>query len=139
MPIGKISTNSGKGADYTAGSTNLQHNASQSKLIVVSRPLFYQILPLALAGGGKTVTGYQKTTSQHSFGAGAVNIEAATTVPKVKENLGYNKSELSGTSSYGAGAVGIENALNVPKIKNEGLQQVDKKKEMVYEKSLPSE
>ena len=52
----------------------------------------------------------------------------------MKENLQYGKSELSGQSSYGAGAVGIESATNAPKIKSEGLGQVDKKVEMVYDK-----
>ena len=85
-------------------------------------------------GGGKTESGYTKTSSQHSYGAGALNIAATTEVPKVKENLQYGKSELSGQSSYGAGAVGIESATNAPKIKSEGLGQVDKKVEMVYDK-----
>lgn len=60
-------------------------------------------------------------------------------MPKVKENLTYGKSELSGTSNYGAGAVGIESATNAPKIKNEGLGQVDKKVEMTYDKKPAGE
>ena len=79
------------------------------------------------------MTGYQKTSSEHSYGAGALNISATTEVPKVKENLGYAKSELAGQSQYGAGAVAIDQATNAPKIKHEGLGAVDKKKEMVYE------
>ena len=88
---------------------------------------------LFCAGGGKAVTGYQKGSSGHSYGAGALNIAATTEVPKVKENLGYAKSELAGQSQYGAGAVSIDTATNAPKIKHEGLGAVDKKKEMVYE------
>ncbi len=80
------------------------------------------------------MTGYQKTSAQHSYGAGAVNISAQTDVPKVKENLNYGKSELAGQSNYGAGAVGVESAVNAPKIKHEGLGQVDKKVEMVHSK-----
>ena len=90
------------------------------------------IIPPLCTGGGKTVTGYQKTTSEHSYGAGALNIAATTEVPKVKENLGYAKSELAGQSSFGAGAVNLETARNAPKIKHEGLGAVDKKKENVY-------
>lgn len=63
-----------------------------------------------------------------------MNIAATTEVPKVKENLGYAKSDSAGQSAYGAGAVGIETATNAPKIKHEGLGTVDKKKEQVYEK-----
>ena len=71
--------------------------------------------------------GYQKTSAQHGYGAGAVNIEATTNAPKVKENLSYAKSEGAGTSQYGAGAMAVETAVNAPKIKSEGLGQVDKK------------
>ena len=78
------------------------------------------------------MTGYQKTSSQHSYGAGAVNIDAATNAPKVKENLGVAKSETAGQSMYGAGAVGITQATNAPKIKHEGLGVADKTKEVVY-------
>ena len=85
------------------------------------------------AGGGKSLTGYQKTSAEHTYGAGSLNIAAATEVPKVKENLGYAKSDGAGTSSYGHGAVGIETATNAPKIKHEGLGAVDKKKEQVYQ------
>ena len=74
------------------------------------------------------MAGYQKTSSEHSYGAGALNIAATTEVPKVKENLGYAKSELAGTSQYGTGAVGIDSATNAPKIKHEGLGTVDKQK-----------
>ena len=74
------------------------------------------------------MAGYQKTSSEHSYGAGALNIAATTEVPKVKENLGYAKSELAGTSQYGQGAVGIDSATNAPKIKHEGLGTVDKQK-----------
>lgn len=84
------------------------------------------------AGGSKAVSGYQKTSSQHSYGAGAVNIKAATDVPKVKENLGVAKSETAGQSMYGAGAVGIETATNAPKIKHEGLGMADKTKEVTH-------
>ena len=80
------------------------------------------------------MTGYQKSESAHSYGAGALNVAAATNVPKIKENLGVGKGEGAGTSSYGAGAVGVETAVNAPKIKHEGLGQVDKKQEVVYEK-----
>lgn len=80
------------------------------------------------------MTGYQKTSSEHSYGAGALNISATTDVPKVKENLGYAKSDAAGQSSYGAGAMGIETATNAPKIKHEGLGRVDKKEEVVYAK-----
>ena len=62
-----------------------------------------------------------------------MNIQAATEVPKVKENLGYSKSELSGQSQYGVGAVGVEAAIKAPKIKHEGLGQVEKTKEQVYD------
>jgi hypothetical protein len=62
-----------------------------------------------------------------------LNEEAKLQTPKVKENLGYNKSELAGQSQYGAGAVGVESAVNAPKIKHEGLGQVDKKQEMVHQ------
>ena len=81
------------------------------------------------AGGKKTVSGYKKTDDQHSYGAGALNIAANTNVPKVKENLGYAKSEGAGTSQYGADAVGIQTAIGAPKPKHEGLGQVDKTKE----------
>ncbi len=70
---------------------------------------------------------------QHSYGAGALNVEAATQVPKVKENLGYAKAEGAGTSQYGAGAVGVETAKNAPKIKHEGLGAVDKTREQVHQ------
>ena len=89
----------------------------------------YITFPLYLAaGGGKVVSGYQKTSATHSYGAGALNIEASTNVPKVKENLGVAKTELAGTSQYGAGAVLVEGAINAPKIKHEALGQVDKTK-----------
>ena len=113
MPIGKISGNAGKGADYSAGSANLEHPTGQS--------------------GGRTVAGYQKTDAAHQYGAGAMNISATTNVPKVKENLGVAKGEGAGTSQYGAGAVGVETAINAPKVKHEGLGQVDKNKEQVHQ------
>lgn len=72
------------------------------------------------------------SSSTHSYGAGAVNIQAATDVPKVKENLAYAKADGAGTSQYGPGAVGVENATNAPKIKHEGLGQVDKTREQVH-------
>lgn len=84
-------------------------------------------------GGGKALSGYQKTDAQHTYGAGALNISAQTNVPKTKENLGYAKAEGAGTSQYGAGAVGVETAKNVPKLKHEGLGQVDKTKEQVHQ------
>ncbi|KAL5477062.1 hypothetical protein EMCRGX_G023804 [Ephydatia muelleri] len=108
MPIGKIGETAGKGADYKAGSVNLDAATANS--------------------GGKVVSGYQKTSATHSYGAGALNIEASTNVPKVKENLGVAKTELAGTSQYGAGAVLVEGAINAPKIKHEALGQVDKTK-----------
>ncbi|XP_003385853.1 PREDICTED: uncharacterized protein LOC100634684 [Amphimedon queenslandica] len=114
MPIGKISSTAGKGADYSAGAQGIQHATGQS--------------------GGKAEAGYQKSSATHSYGAGAVNEEAKLQTPKVKENLGYAKSELAGQSNYGAGAVGVELATNAPKIKHEGLGQVDKKQEMVHDK-----
>ncbi len=113
MPIGKISSTAGKGADYSAGSQNIQHTTEQS--------------------GGKAQTGYQKTSSQHTYGAGALNISATTNVPKVKENLAYAKSDGAGTSQYGAGALGVEQATNAPKLKHEGLGQVDKTREQVHQ------
>lgn len=70
-----------------------------------------------------------KATSSHSYGAGAMNIAAQTNVPKVKENLGYGKSELAGQSSYGQDAVNLQATLNAPKPKTEGLGHVDKKME----------
>jgi len=73
--------------------------------------------------------GIAKATSTHSYGAGAMNIEAQQNVPKVKENLGYGKSELSGQSQYGADAVGVQATMNAPKPKTEGLGHVDKKQE----------
>lgn len=87
-----------------------------------------------LPGGGKAQSGYQKSSAAHSYGAGALNEEARVQAPKTKENLGYAKSELAGQSSYGAGAMGVEQAINAPKVKHEGLGQVDKKQEIVYEK-----
>ena len=86
-----------------------------------------------LSGGGKAVAGYQKTDAQHTYGAGALNISAQTNVPKVKENLTVGKGEGAGTSQYGAGAVSVETATKAPKIKHEGLGQVDKTKEQVFE------
>lgn len=83
-------------------------------------------------GSSKIVTGYKKTDDAHSYGAGALNIQAQTNVPKTKENLGVGKGELAGTSQYGPGAVAVESATNAPKIKHEGLGQVDKTKEMVH-------
>lgn len=90
-------------------------------------------------GGGKAVGGYQKSDAVHSFGAGALNIQAQTNVPKVKENLGVGKGEGAGTSTYGAGAMAVESAVNAPKVKHEGLGQVDKTKEQVYEGGQPPE
>lgn len=78
------------------------------------------------------MAGYQKTDVQHSYGAGALNIEAQTNVPKTKEHLGVGKGELAGTSQYGAGAVSVEQAIKAPKLKHEGLGQVDKTKEVVH-------
>ena len=89
-------------------------------------------VPSFPTGGGKQLSGYQKTDVQHTYGAGALNIAAQTDVPKVKENLGYAKAEGAGTSQYGAGAVGVETAIKAPKIKHEGLGQVDKKQEQVH-------
>ncbi len=83
-------------------------------------------------GGSKAVSGYQKTDVQHAYGAGALNIEAQTGVPKTKENLGVGKGEGAGTSQYGAGAVGVEQAIKAPKLKHEGLGQIDKTKEQVH-------
>ena len=86
----------------------------------------------ALSGTTKAVAGYQKTDVQHSYGAGALNIEAQTNVPKTKENLGVGKGENAGQSQYGAGAVGVEQVKNAPKLKHEGLGQVDKTQEVVH-------
>ena len=80
----------------------------------------------------KVVQGYKKTDVQHTYGAGALNITATTQVPRVRENLGYAKSEGAGTSQYGVGAMGIETATGAPKIKHEGLNVVDKTKEVTY-------
>lgn len=92
------------------------------------------LLPPSLSptGGSKAVHGYQKSSAAHSYGAGALNEDAKVTVPKVRENLAYGKSELAGQSSYGAGALGVETAVTAPKIKHEGLAQVDKTKEMIH-------
>lgn len=144
MPIGKISQTSGKGADYSAGSQNIQHTTEQSKSHFIT---FTQIVSLSsrvhttsyiglsfliCVGGGKAQSGYQKSSSAHAYGAGAMNIQATTDVPKVKENLSYAKAEGAGTSQYGAGALQVETATNAPKIKHEGLGQVDKTKEQVH-------
>ena len=51
----------------------------------------------------------------------------------MKENLTVGKGEGAGTSQYGAGAVSMETATKAPKIKHEGLGQVDKTKEQVFE------
>ena len=59
-----------------------------------------------------------------------MNEQAKLDAPKVKENLSYSKSELSGQSSYGVDAVAVDTAVKAPKIKHEGLGQVDKTKEM---------
>lgn len=112
MPIGKIGGYAGKGGDYSSGSQNIDASKKTA---------------------ATTVSGYQKADVQHSYGAGALNVEAQTNVPKVKENLSYSKAEGSGTSQYGAGAVGMETAMKAPKLKHEGLGQVDKTKEMVRE------
>jgi hypothetical protein len=102
-------------------------------VIIVS----FELFPLLNSvGGGKAVSGYTKTDVQHTYGAGALNIEAQTNVPKTKENLGVGKGEGAGTSQYGSGAVGVENAVKAPKIKHEGLGQVDKTKEQVFEQQL---
>ena len=107
MPIGKISGASGKGADYSSGSTNVDHGKKKEMT---------------------TVSGYAKSDSQHSYGAGAVNIEAVTQAPKVgDQNLQYQKSDSAHT--YGQGALNIEAATNAPKPKTEGLGAVDKTKE----------
>jgi len=71
----------------------------------------------------------EKSTASHSYGAGAMNLEAQTNVPKVKENLGYGKSELAGQSAYGSDAVNLQATMNAPKPKTEGLGHVDKKQE----------
>lgn len=78
------------------------------------------------------MTGYQKTDVQHTYGKGALNIQAQTDVPKTKENLGVGKGEGAGTSQYGKGAVGMEQAINAPRLKHEGLGQIDKTKEQVH-------
>lgn len=92
----------------------------------------FKLFLLVSTGGGKAVAGYQKTGVAHSYGAGALNIEAQTNVPKTKENLGVGKGEGAGTSQYGAGAVGVEQVKNAPKLKHESLGQVDKTKEQVH-------
>lgn len=100
---------------------------------LLHRCKFSPFFPAATGqSGGKAVGGYQKTSAQHTYGAGSLNIQAATDTPKVKENLAYAKSETAGQSSYGAGAMGVEQAINAPKIKHEGLGQVDKKQEVVH-------
>ena len=96
----------------------------------------YPFLSICI-GGGKAVGGYQKTDVAHSYGAGALNIQAQTNVPKVKENLAVGKGEGAGTSTYGIGAVSVESAVKAPKVKHEGLGQVDKTKEQVYEGGVP--
>lgn len=87
---------------------------------------------MPILGGGKAISGYQKTDAQHSYGAGAMNIKAQTDVPKVEKARGIGMGEGAGTSCYGVGAVGVEQAKNAPKIKHEGLGQVDKTVEQVY-------
>ena len=136
MPIGKINSTSGKGADYSAGSQNIQHTVEQSKPGATCTPLlspwilYNSCFPFS--GGGKAQVGYQKTSAQHAYGAGALNIKATTEVPKVRENLVYGKADGSGTSQYGSGAMGIQSAVNAPKIKHEGLSAVDKTIEQVH-------
>ena len=77
--------------------------------------------------------------SSYSYGAGAMNIEAQSNVPKVKENFGYGKSKLVGQSSYGADAVNLQATLNAPKPKTEeGLGHMDKKQEAKHEAITPN-
>ena len=102
-------------------------------LLSVVPDSFFITCPPPISDAATTVAGYQKTDVQHSYGAGALNVEAQTNVPKVKENLSYSKSEGAGTSQYGAGAVGVETAIKAPKMKAEGLGQVDKTKEQTRE------
>ena len=139
MPIGKLAQTAGKGADYSAGSVNIEHGASGKLFPAPSRipgtnieygfarACSFPFLTYICTGKSKALSGYQKTSSEHTYGAGALNIAATTDVPKVKENLSYAKSELAGQSQYGSGAVNLETAINAPKIKHEGLGQVDKK------------
>ena len=84
----KDGTMSSKGADYSAGSQNIQ--------CAVQQP--------SQSGANLKI---DKAMSSYSYGAGAMNIEAQSNVPKVKENLGYGKSKLVGQSSYGADAVNL--------------------------------
>ncbi len=118
MPIGKIcGPSAGKGADYTAGSWNIDHSKQETGKSGKSEHLVIQ-----------------KSNSQHGFGAGACNIQFATNVPKVGTDKGYSISPESGKSCYGVGAVSIEQSLCAPKPKAEGLFKVDRTIEVDYTK-----
>lgn len=110
-------TSAGKGADYTAGSINIDHVKQETGKAGLSEKL-----------------GIQKSSAAHSYGAGAVSIKSATDIPKVGTNKGYALSPESGKSSFGPGALSVEQALSAPKPKSEGLSKVDKSLEVDFSK-----
>ena len=116
MPIGKLPSTS-KGADYTAGSVNIDH-----------------VRQATGKSGRSEQLGIQRSSASHSYGAGAVSIKSATDIPKVGINKGYALSPESGKSSYGIGALAVEQALAAPKPKAEALCKVDKTLEVDFTK-----
>ena len=114
MPIGKVPS-SAKGADYTAGSINIDHIKQETG-----------------KSGRSELLGIQKSSATHSYGAGAVSIKNATDIPKVGTNKGYALSPDSGKSAYGVGALAVEQALAAPKPKSEALAKVDKTLEVDF-------
>ena len=117
MPIGKLTNTAGKGADYTAGSVNINHVKQET----------------GKAGRSERL-GIQRSSASHSYGAGAVSIKSATDIPKVGTNKGYALSPDSGKSAFGPGALSVEQALAAPKPKSEALAKVDKTLEVDFSK-----
>ena len=117
MPIGKLTNAAGKGADYTAGSINIDHIKQETGKTGNSQKL-----------------GIQKSSATHSYGAGAVSIKSATDIPKVGTDRGYAISPDSGKSAFGPGALSVEQALSAPKPKLEALAKVDKTLEVDFSK-----
>ncbi|KAI6652690.1 hypothetical protein LOD99_4473 [Oopsacas minuta] len=115
MPIGKLTPSAGKGADYTAGSINIDH-----------------VKQATGKAGRSEKLGIQRSSASHSYGAGAVSIKSATGIPKVGTNKGYALSPDSGKSSFGPGAISVEQAINAPKPKSEALSKVDKTVEVDF-------
>ncbi|XP_038062921.1 uncharacterized protein LOC119733417 [Patiria miniata] len=74
----------------------------------------------------ETAVPYSKGQQDHNYGAGAQNIDAQTHV------AGGSDSHGSGASEYGAGAIGEDHGGAAP-ARHEGLGQVDKTQEEVYE------